>query len=374
MAAEEPPVSDLMNRQPAGAAIISIPSRTLQTIDPLKDSRWESFLHRHPRSSVFHTKSWLQALQRTYGYEPIAFTTSPLGAELDNAVVFCLVKTWLVSPRLVSLPFSDHADPLLDDPADLSNLLQFLEKGRAEHKWASIELRPMNAGMLFTDWAAYKDEHNYALHLLDLRPNLDVLFHAMQKDSIQRKVLRAKREGVTCEEGRSDAHVREFYRLTIVTRRRQGLPPPPLRWYRNIMECLGENSAIRLACKNNQPIAAILTLSYKQTLTYKYGCSDARYHKLGGMPFLLWKAIEQAKLAGDTQFDLGRSDLSNPGLITFKSRFGTVQSKLTYKVFPGDRDDRGMYSRRLKAAKRVFSILPDRMLVLAGRLLYPHIG
>jgi hypothetical protein len=51
-----------------------------------------------------------------------------------------------------------------------------------------------------------------------------------------------------------------------------------------------------------------------------------------------------------------------------------VQSKLTYKVFPGHRDDRGVYSRRLKAAKRVFAILPDRMLVLAGRLLYPHIG
>jgi CelD/BcsL family acetyltransferase involved in cellulose biosynthesis len=349
-------------------------SRTLQAINPLTDSRWESFLDRHPRSSVFHTRSWLQALQRTYGYEPIAFTTSPSGVELDNAVVFCVVKSWLVRARLVSLPFSDHADPLLDDPADLPKLLQFLERGQEEGKWTSIELRPVNAGMLFADWADFKDGQNYALHLLDLRPNLDALFRALQKDSIQRKILRAKREGVTCDEGRSDLHLREFYRLTVLTRRRQQVPPPPLRWYRNIIDCLGANATIRLARKNNLAIAAILTLSHKQTSTYKYGCSDARYQNLGGSPFLIWNAIEQAKIAGHTQFDLGRSDVSNVGLMTFKSRFGTVQSNLTYKKFPERRNNRGDDNRKLKAAKRVFAILPDGLFVLAGKLLYPHIG
>src|SRR4029077_6527383 len=98
-------------------------SRPFQLIEPLKDRRWEDFLQRHPRSSIFHTKSRLHALHRTHRYESVAFTTTPAGKDLENAVVFCVVKSSLVGPRLVSLPFSDHTDLLLDNQNDLSNLL-----------------------------------------------------------------------------------------------------------------------------------------------------------------------------------------------------------------------------------------------------------
>jgi hypothetical protein len=44
-------------------------------IDPLLDPRWPEFLQRNPRASIFHTVGWLDALKRTYGYEPVAYTT-----------------------------------------------------------------------------------------------------------------------------------------------------------------------------------------------------------------------------------------------------------------------------------------------------------
>jgi hypothetical protein len=47
--------------QKAGAAV----SETFQSIDPLTDARWEVFLQRHPRASIFHTPRWLEALRRT---------------------------------------------------------------------------------------------------------------------------------------------------------------------------------------------------------------------------------------------------------------------------------------------------------------------
>ena len=81
-------------------------------LDPLTDSRWDDLLDRHPRASVFHSRGWLEALKRTYGYEPIVLTTTGQGP-LANGLVLCRVRTWL-SRRLVSLPFSDHCDPLVD--------------------------------------------------------------------------------------------------------------------------------------------------------------------------------------------------------------------------------------------------------------------
>jgi hypothetical protein len=313
-------------------------------------------------------------LRGTYGYEPVAFTTTPAGRDLENAVVFCVVKSSLVGPRLVSLPFSDHTDLLLDNQSDLSNLLTVLEQGQVEGKWKSVELRPLDHGNRFADWANFRDGANYVIHRLDLRPCLGDLFQGLHKDSIQRKIHRASREGLRYEEGRSDSLLREFYRLTMITRRRQALPPPPFVWFRNVVDCLGEQVTIRVARSGKRAIGAILTLFYKGTLIYKYGCSDARFHNLGAMPFLMWRAIEDGKQLGLSELDLGRSDIGNTGLITFKNRFGSTQSRVTYKKFPGSKAERGKQDWRLQVAKRVFAAMPERMLVLAGKLLYPHIG
>jgi len=54
----------------------TIASHTVHVLDPLTDPRWPEFIERHPAASVFHSRGWLRALQMTYGYEPLAVTTS----------------------------------------------------------------------------------------------------------------------------------------------------------------------------------------------------------------------------------------------------------------------------------------------------------
>ena len=93
-------------------------------LQPLEDPRWADLVDRHPRSSVFHTIAWLEALRRTYGYEPVAYTTSSPGERLKNGLVFCRVASWITGRRLVSLPFSDHCEPLVDSLADEVLLLK----------------------------------------------------------------------------------------------------------------------------------------------------------------------------------------------------------------------------------------------------------
>lgn len=64
-------------------------------IDPTSDERWPKLLERHPKASVFHTAGWLKALRRTYGYEPLVFTTSSPTGELENELLFCRIESWL---------------------------------------------------------------------------------------------------------------------------------------------------------------------------------------------------------------------------------------------------------------------------------------
>ena len=189
-------------------------------IDPLCDPRWPEFLQKNPRASVFHTAGWLEALKRTYGYEPVAYTTSAPEAELASAWVFCRICSWLTGRRLVSLPFSDHCEPLVNNPEHLEELSRVLRRERDEHHWDYIEYRPLSAQPVM---GGFESSETFCFHKLDLQPDLARLFRGLHKDSTQRKIRRAEREGLTCDEGWSEPLLDQFYRLLVMTRRRKRL-------------------------------------------------------------------------------------------------------------------------------------------------------
>ncbi|MBA2354753.1 MAG: hypothetical protein H0V80_08815, partial [Acidobacteria bacterium] len=132
-------------------------------IDPLADPRWDDLVARHPRASVFHSRGWLEALWRTYRYQPVVVTTSGPGP-LENGLVLCRVRTWLAR-RLVSLPFSDHCDPLVDRPDDLAALLGYLRDEVDSKRSRSLEVRPRSAAL-----GGLPAGSAYCLHTLDLTP------------------------------------------------------------------------------------------------------------------------------------------------------------------------------------------------------------
>lgn len=350
-----------------GAADVNV-----HTFDPLADSRWADFVRRHPRSSVFHTPGWLDALQRTYGYAAVACTTSAPGERLDNAIVFSEVRSWLTGRRLVSVPFADHCEPLVDKPIDRAAICAELERAVAARRWRSVELRPLTPR--FRESGRARQGSSFCFHSLDLRPPLDDLFGRFHRDSIQRKVRRSQREGLQFDAGTSETHLQKFYALLLLTRRRHQLPPQPIEWFRNLVACLGARLRICLASKDGRAIAAIVLLRHENTVVYKYGASDASVHNLGGMPFLFWNVIQQARSDGASRLDLGRSDLDNPGLMTFKDRLGAERSELQYLRYAGrspGRPDAGWGGRM---AQRMIATVPDRLFVSAGRLLYRHFG
>jgi len=337
--------------------------------NPLSESRWEDLVARHPRSSVFHQKGWMEALLRTYGYEPLVLTSSPAGEPLQNGVLFCRVSSWLTGKRLVSLPFSDHCDPLFENSEEYDVITSWLQAERARENLKYVELRPLSAAPL--EETGFGSSHQYWLHKLNLNNSLEDIFKHFHKDSIQRKIRRAEREKLSCDFGRSEQLVQDFYRLLLITRRRHHLPPQPRKWFLNLAECMGPKMQILVARKDGIAVAAMLVLSHRTSVVYKYGCSNDKFHHLGGMPFLFWKLIEQRKAAGMEEIDFGRSDLDQESLITFKNRFGARGQLLTYYRYP---DVKREEIAEHKAFRRFLSILPDTVLSATGRLLYRHIG
>lgn len=356
--------------RPLTAARLVVSDR-VNCVYPLEDSRWSTLVQNHPQSSIFHTSGWLDALYRTYGYEPIAATTSSTGTPLENAVVCCRVNSWLTGRRLVSLPFSDHCAPLVDDETEKNEMLVALAKEVHEQNLLYLEVRPVGG----FEERGFESSMQHYLHQIDLAPTLDELFRNCHPSSTQRKIKRAFREKLGYVEGNSKSDLDTFYRLLLLTRRRQQLPPQPKKWFENLVDCLSESLKIRVALKETRPIASIMTFRHKDTLVYKYGCSDAQYNNLGGMHFLLWRTIEDGKTQGLRTIDLGRSDITASGLVTFKDRWGSIRSNLPYFRFATAR--KGQFARddwKQRLAKRVFSKLPTQLLPPVGSILYRHIG
>lgn len=338
--------------------------------DPLADPRWEELQQRHPKASIFHTRAWLETLRRTYGYQPVAFTTSPPELELTDGLPFCQINTWLTRRRVVSLPFSDHCSPLVSGPETLECLLAFAQQDLAYTHSQYIEVRPLESQLYRV--AGFGMAKTYTLHNLDLRPGLDKLFCGFHKECVQRKIRRAEREALNYEEGGSEALLNKFYYLLLLTRRRQGLPPQPVQWFRNLITCLGDSAKIHIASTSECPVAGALTLRHRDTMVYKYGCSDHNFSNLGGTQLVIWKVIQEATNMRFSKLDMGRSDNDNPGLMTFKDRWGADRSTLTYWNYPARYSTGRQWTTRV--AKRAVAHAPDNVLTTVGKLLYKHIG
>ncbi len=346
---------------------------SMYLINPLSDPRWAPFVERHSAACAFHTEQWLRALSDTYGYTPFAITSCPPGTELTDAIAVCRVESWATGRRLVSLPFSDHCQPLVGSGTAIGEYIQWLMEVVRTEKYNFVELRPA-APALASSANSYNQSAAYYLHLLDTTPRLETIFNSFDKDSIQRKIRRAERERLRYDEGCSPEIIKTFYALLLRTRRRHQLPPQPIDWFYKLASAMGRSIQFRIARKDDVPVAAIITVKHRNSMIYKYGCSDERYHATGSMPFLFWRMIQEAKETSIPLVDFGRSDIDNPGLIRFKDQWGTCRTELKYYRFPPPASQRASFGPIVRAAKAILARTPDGMLRTVGRLVYRHIG
>jgi Acetyltransferase (GNAT) domain len=346
---------------------------TVYTLDPLRDPRWADFVSHHESASVFHTVPWLQAIRRTYGYTPVVYTTSAPGTALTNGIVLCQIKSWLTGRRMVSLPFSDHCEPLLDTEESAVAIFDVLRNLVDAGKWQYVELRPLKKQeAAAVDGAA--DCPPFYMHMLDLTPSAESLFKGLHKDCVQRKVRRAEREQLEYQSGNTKPLMEAFYRLMIQTRRKHQLPPQPMEWFSNLAECMGDKLSVRVVFKDGKEVASILILQHGNVMVYKYGASDQASQNMGGTPLLFWKTISEAKEAGLSCLDLGRSDEDNQGLIEFKDRLGAKSFMLSYQRWSQKELRAPSKGRGRELVKQLFSVMPDSLLQMTGRILYRHVG
>lgn len=309
------------------------------------DPRWLDLLDGSQDAGPFHHPAWSAVLAGTYGFAPFVL----LADDADGAAAgapFLEARSPIGRRRWISLPFTDECAPLGRSPGAVEDFARGLAAAAPELGAPALEVR---ADVPQLGWERRCDA---VIHELALEPDRDAVRRRFSKSQVRRNIARAERSGVTVREAVSDADHEAFLRLHLATRRRQGVPMQPRRFFSLIRRELidGGLGSVLVARHEGRPIAAALFLHWNGTTIYKFGASDAASWDVRPNHAIFARAIDDAIDRGDRRFDFGRTDLGNDGLRAFKRSWGGVERPLTTSVLEPAHD--GLAQRALGAAIR----------------------
>lgn len=330
-------------------------------------------MERHPFGSIFHHSLWHEVIQKTYGYQPLYHIIADGSSNLRAAVCSVFVKSRLTGNRIVSYPFSDYCDPLVNNEAELSLLLDALDRSRSELGARFFELRCFKSFNCIDNSSAQPE---YYTHYLSLDREPEAIFQSFHKSSIQRAVRKAQRLDVEIITGENLSHLEAFYHLHLMTRKEQGVPVQPFRFFKNLWDALFSKDMLTLllARHHGRFIAGIIMMWFRDIAYFQFGASNHNFIHLRGNQWLMWEAIQQAHKRGCKRFDFGRTSSANRGLMQYKSRWGTRELPLNYLLLPVDRKHWVLKeaSKGHLIIKKLISLMPAKAIRIGGELLYKH--
>jgi len=140
---------------------------------------------------------------------------------------------------------------------------------------------------------------------------------------------RAEREGLEVEEGVSQRHYARFLALYDRMRRRKHFETGvDARQWALLQEALPEAEKMRvlLVRRGGEDVAAVVISCLGRRAIYLLGATSASGLECKAGYLAQWAAIERAREAGCTLYDLGGTDPEgNPGVYRFKSRMGGLE-------------------------------------------------
>ena len=352
-------------RAPAASSIVNT-----TCIDPLSDLAWDRLAAAHPDFTFFHSSAWAKVLHSTYGHEPV-YHRFYRGDQLAAMLPMMEVRSPLTGRRGVCLPFTDSCGPLYFGSNEPSQaVMDHLVRTSHERSWKYFEVRGKGAHL--------PDAHpsvSFYNHILGLRGSADDLFDQFASP-VRRAIRKAEQHGVVTETSTDLDALLEFYRLHIQTRRRHGLPPQPISFFRNIHEHVlkARLGFVVLARHESRPVAGAVFFHSGKKAIYKFGASDASQQELRGNNLTMWQGIKTLAQRGFATLDFGRTSLANDGLRRFKQSWGVEEKVVEYSKYDALR--KTWVTSQDKASgfhNTIFRALPTPLNRLAGTLLYLHL-
>ena len=343
----------------------------LKNVNPVTCDGWNAWVKAEDTYGAFLSAEWAQVLEESYDYRA-HYLILRKDNRFSALLPFMEIDSALTGRRGVSLPFSDHCDPVVGGDVRPSDVLAEAIEYAESRGWRYLDF---HGGRNLLPDAPVSSE--YVGHRLDLSEDW-TLESARFSESKRRSIRKAARSGTKIEIGSTREALDEFYRLHCLTRKRHRLPAQPSRFFQTIYDRILSNDLghIVRAVYEGKTVGAAIFFHLGDRVLYKFAASDLRYRHLRANDLILWKDIEWSAANGYKTFDFGRTDIRNTGLRHFKSGWSTEEYPIMYYKY--DVKEQVFITNTsgwmTAVMKPTFRMMPIPISRIIGAMLYRHLG
>lgn len=300
-------------------------------VDKLDREHWDTFVHEHPKGSVFHSSYMIDVFRGTKNYHPLFLAALDKTGEILAMVVSICVQTLPGPLGNLSSRAIFYAEPLCREDIRGAEALEVLlaeHDAKVRKKALFAEVRPLCAAG--TEKAAlarcgyvYTDYLNF---LADLRRSKDELWHMMSK-SCRAVIRRSQNRGVEVRDATTEQGVEILYDILRLSYIQAKVPLADKSLFVKALALLQPQNMIKISVAHyrERAVAAGVILLFKKKIYAWYGGLDRENIKtIFPAECLVWHEMEWGRQQQYQLYDFGGAGWPDKpyGVREFKAKFG----------------------------------------------------
>jgi FemAB-related protein (PEP-CTERM system-associated) len=332
---------------------------------PGEDSRWDSYVSRHPLGTFFHRTGWCRAVVEQFRHHPHHLVVEQ-GRRWVGVLPLLLTKSPFLGKNLISVPYAVYGGILADDDDAQVALLERAEQLGRELGVGYVELRHLELRP-----GDRPRSPLYVTFRCDLPEDPAAVMARIPKKA-RAEVRCAREPKAPAIEGKRresfgikvtpDGSVDELFALFAENKRRLGSPALPKKWFQALVDEFGKAVVIHRAVDpSGRTLAAVMSFCFKDTVYAYYSGSWNDVNDTGVNNWIYCAIMEWAVEQGYRRFDFGRSR-ADSGPAKFKRNMGFEPEPLHYEYLllgPGAKLPEFHPSNpKLALPRRIWSKLP----------------
>jgi FemAB-related protein (PEP-CTERM system-associated) len=287
----------------------------VREITAADERAWDEFVRACPTATLFHRLAWREVIVRVCRHQPIYLAAEDEQGWRGVLPLFVL-RTGLFGTMAVSLPFLNYGGVAVDHEEASRLLLQEAAAVGRRHGCAYVEFRHRHA---IADAAALPTNDFKVTSVLDLTDGVEAIWKSKLHQNVRNKIRKAEKSDVTIRRGADE--LATFARVFAANQRDHGTPALPTAFFREVLARFGEDVNVYAAHHGGRPIAAKLTVDFRDTRYFIWSASTRAGNQFAPVPAMNWTAIQDAAAKGLRAVDLGRST-KDTGSQSFKKYWG----------------------------------------------------
>jgi lipid II:glycine glycyltransferase (peptidoglycan interpeptide bridge formation enzyme) len=325
------------------------------------DAEWDAFVDSHPHGSLLQKTDWAR-LKNQFGWKSHRVWLRRDGKLAAGAQV--LVRSAALG--LLRVAYIPHG-PLVDweDEEQVSVLINQIDFAAYEHRAGLLKMEPLiwQQDNTAADWEGLCQKQGCITNtdtiqppqtlVIDLKPSLEEILAAM-KQKTRYNIRLASKKGISVRKGAAE-DMSVFNHLIQLTSERNEFGVHEPNYYQTAYDLFApEDVALWMAEFEGRPLSAVMVFKSGNRAAYLYGASSNEERQRMPTYAVQWAAIQWAKEAGCTEYDLwGVPDYPKEALeAKFKERHDGLWGVYRFKRGFG-----GELKRTVGAADRVYNKL-----------------